>query len=200
MALRVHYQPRVPTAVTEVDDPASDHGSAVPGLDEVYAHHAGFVYRVVRRLGVPPSAVEDVMQEVFLVVHRRLPTYDGRAAMTTWLYHLARGVVSNHRRQHEREARRLASVEPLRPGPDPERATEQQRAAAFVRAFLEGLDPDQRRVFELADLEGLTMPEVAEIEGINLNTAYSRLRLARRKFQRAVDERDAVSPRGAGAK
>ncbi len=127
------------------------------------------------------------MHEVFLVVHRRLADYDGRVAMTTWLYHQTRGVVSNHRRSRRREARRLQLVDP-RPSaaPDPEAHTRRGQAAAFVRQFLAELDPDKREIFELCEVEGLAMPEVAELLGIKLNTAYSRLRAARQLFQRAV--------------
>lgn len=167
--------------------PAASHALLPRTLEEVYARHSGFVWRIVRRMGVPEHGVEDVMHEVFLVVHRRLPEYDGRAAMTTWLYHLTRGVVSNQRRGRAREERRLALVDPKpAAAPDPEVHTQRGQAAAFVRSFLEQLDPDKREVFELAELEGLPIPEVAELVGINLNTAYSRLRAARALFQGAV--------------
>lgn len=174
----------------------SDHGPPYT-LQEVYARHSGFVWRVVRRLGVPDHAVEDVMHEVFLVVHRRLHEFDGRVAMTTWLYHQARGVVSNHRRSARRERRRLQLVDARpAPAPDPERETARDEAAAFVRRFLEGLEPDKREIFELAELEGLPMPQIAQMVGINLNTAHSRLRAARQRFQRAVDRRRAADGRG----
>lgn len=153
-------------------------------LAEVYARHSGFVWRSVRRMGIPDAAVEDVMHEVFLVVHRRLTEYDGRASMTTWLYHLTRGVVSNWRRGRRREHTRLTLVEPPSApnGSDPEEAAGRDEAYAIVRGAIAALADDKRLVFELAEIEGLTMPEIAEIAGINLNTAYSRLRLARREF------------------
>lgn len=175
---------------------SSSHDPPPHTLQAVYARHSGFVWRIVRRMGVPEHGVEDVMHEVFLVVHRRLPEYDGRVAMTTWLYHLTRGVVSNQRRSWARERRRLALVDPKpTAAPDPEAHTGRGQAAAFVRTFLEQLDPDKREVFELAELEGLAMPEVAELVGVNLNTAYSRLRAARQLFQRAVDRIRAADER-----
>lgn len=176
---------------------ASSHDTPPPTLEAVYAHHSGFVWRIVRRMGIPEHGVEDVLHEVFLVVHRRLPEYDGRVAMTTWLYHLTRGVVSNHRRGRAREQRRLELVDPrpAAPAPDPEAQTRRGQAAAFVRTFLAELDPDKREVFELAELEGLPIPEVAELVGVNLNTAYSRLRAARQLFQRAVERIRAAEER-----
>lgn len=175
---------------------SSSHATPPRTLEEVYERHAGFVWRIVRRMGVPDHGVEDVMHEAFLVVHRRLPEYDGRVAMTTWLYHLTRGVVSNHRRSRAREQRRIALVDPKpAPAPDPEAQTKRGQAAAFVRSFLETLDDDKREVFELVELEGLPVPEVAELVGTNLNTAYSRLRAARQLFQRAVDRIRAADER-----
>ncbi|MCX4246182.1 RNA polymerase sigma factor [Paraliomyxa miuraensis] len=167
--------------------PRPAHAAPPRTLEEVYARHSDFVWRIVRRMGIPDHAVEDVMHEVFLVVHRRLDDYDGRASMTTWLYHLTRGVVSNHRRSRLREQRRLRLVDP-RPSaaPDPEAHTSRGQAAAFVREFLEQLDSDKREVFELVELDGLPVPEVAELIGVNLNTAYSRLRAARQRFGQAV--------------
>lgn len=156
-------------------------------LSDVYRAHAGFVYRMVRRLGVPDAALEDVMHEVFVIVQRRLPEYDGRAAVTTWLFHITRGVVSNYRRGEQRRERRLALLEPPSTRLDPQAATERKEAASFVRRFLETLDPDQRLVFELAEIDGMKVPAIAELADIPLNTAYSRLRLARKRFQKAVD-------------
>lgn len=159
-------------------------------LEDVYRTHAGFVWRIVRRFGIPEGSVEDVMHEVFLVVHRRLGEYDGRASMTTWLYSIARGVASNHRRGRAREERRIRLVSPEPSGVvDPQRATEEVEAADFVRAFVATLDAEKRQIFELVDLEGLPVPQVAQECGIKLNTAYSRLRAARKAFQVAVDRR-----------
>jgi RNA polymerase sigma-70 factor (ECF subfamily) len=164
-------------------------------LAEVYRCHAGFVWRVVRRLGVPDAALEDVVHDVFLVVHRRLSEYDGRAALTTWLFGIARGVASNHRRGLVRAQRKLSVVEPPGSAADPERVTEQARVAAFVRDFLQGLDEDRRLLFELADIEGLKVPEIAETLGMNLNTAYARLRAVREQLSRALAEREAGARR-----
>ena len=184
------------TATTTAD--AGPRPSAVTdgwSLAEVYRAHAGFVWRVVRRLGVAEEALEDVVHDVFLVVHRRLGEYDGRAALTTWLFGIARGVASNHRRGQARSLRKLSVAPGPTPGPDPEVRTEQARAAAFVREFLAGLAEDRRLLFELADLEGLKVPEIAEMLGLNLNTAYARLRAVREQLSRALAEREAGARR-----
>jgi RNA polymerase sigma-70 factor (ECF subfamily) len=131
-----------------------------------------------------------MLHDVFMVVHRRLDEYDGRAAMTTWLYNVARGVVSNDRRGRTREARRVQLVQPEpAPAPDPEEALGRSEAARFVEGFLAGLDAPKREMFELVDVDGLTVPAAARICNTNLNTAYSRLRAARNEFQQAVGRR-----------
>lgn len=170
------------------DGPGTRRDDPPPTLAEVYERHADFVWRIARRMGIEDAAVEDVMHDVFVIVHRRLPEFDGRAAMSTWLYHITRGVVANRRRGQTREARRLELVRPT-PGaaPDPERETARKQAADFVRSFVAELDEDKRRIFELADIEGIPVAEAARLCGIKLNTAYSRLRAARQRFQRAVD-------------
>lgn len=154
-------------------------------LADVYRRHAPFVFRVARRLGVPDDATDDIVHEVFIILHRRLPDYDGRASMTSWLYQITRGVISNQRRGRAREDRRLRLVPPPPPSapPHPEREVEVRQAADAVRTFVEQLDPDQRDVFELCDVDGLTAPEAARLLDAKLNTVYSRLRLARDKFR-----------------
>ena len=184
------------TATTTADAAPRDAAACSElSLAEVYRCHAGFVWRVVRRLGVADAALEDVVHDVFLVVHRRLAEYDGRAALTTWLFGIARGVASNHRRGVARAQRKLSVAQPPDAAPDPERTCEQARLAAFVREFLRGLDEDRRLLFELADIEGLKVPEIAETLGMNLNTAYARLRAVREQLSRALAEREASARR-----
>src|SRR3954452_10421913 len=76
--------------------------AAVPAaltFEEVYAQHVGFVWRVLRSLGVPPAQLEDAAQDVFVVVHRRLPEFEGRAAITTWLFAIVRKVAPKYSRR-----------------------------------------------------------------------------------------------------
>ncbi|MBC8074000.1 MAG: hypothetical protein IAG13_37115 [Deltaproteobacteria bacterium] len=79
--------------------------------------------------------------------------------------------------------------------PDPEQRAELSRAIELVEGFVATLDDDQRTVFVLADLEGVPVPEIAAQLGVNLNTVYSRLRLARRRFERAIADAHAKEPR-----
>ena len=169
---------------------AAPQDAAVPTFDAVYAAHVGFVWRIVRTFGVPEALLEDAVQDVFVVVHRRLPAWEGRAAITTWLFAIARRVASAHRRRADKRTRELPmeqidqACEPTAADPFADLARAQ--AAATVVAILERIDEDKRIVFALVELEQLSVPEVARMLELNLNTAYSRLRLARAAFEAAV--------------
>ena len=161
------------------------HALAMPHLvfDEVYAAQVAFVWRVVRTLGVADAHLEDAVQDVFVVVHRRLHEFEGRAAITTWLFAIARRVAAGYRRRNEGD-RRVPLDEQLVDRADTFAELSRAEAAARVLAMLGKLDEDQRIVFALVELEQLPVPEVARMLDIKINTAYSRLRLARRAFER----------------
>lgn len=177
---RTREMPALAQTVDRVDD------VSIPTFDEVYAAHFPFVWRVLRTLGVSDAALEDAAQDVFVVVHRRLPEFEGRAAITTWLFAIARRVASTHRRARTNEP--LPEVEPAGAS-DTFAAFSRAQAAATVMSILDTLDEDKRIVFALVELEGLSVPEVARMLELNLNTAYSRLRLARHAFELAVRAR-----------
>lgn len=166
---------------------------AAPAFDAVYAAHVAFVWRVLRTFGVAEAHIEDAVQDVFVVVHRRLAEWQGRAAITTWLFAIARRVASGYRRRAG--ARAASRTEALHDGlvddgtADPFAEMSRQQAAATVLAILEQLDEPKRMVFALVELEQLSVPEVARMLDLNLNTAYSRLRLARQAFEAAVKAR-----------
>jgi RNA polymerase sigma-70 factor (ECF subfamily) len=158
----------------------------VPSFDDLYVANVTFVWRIARALGVPDAALEDAVQDVFVVVHRKLPDFEARAAITTWLFAITRRVAATHRRRGDRSS-------PLEHEPVSETDTFAQvsraQAAATVAAILEDLDDDKRVVFVLVELEQLSVPEVAGMLELNLNTTYSRLRLARRAFEAALRRR-----------
>lgn len=162
---------------------------SAPSFEAVYAEFFPFVWRSARRLGVPPSALDDVVQEIFIVAHRRLPDFEGRSSVRTWLFGIALRVVRQHRRtmrrkdrateEHDWEA--LPSTHPT-----PHDAAERAEELSLLHRLLDALDDDKREVFVLAELEQMPVPEIAIAVGINVNTAYSRLRLARGEFDRGL--------------
>ena len=166
-----------------------------PSFEAVYREHVGFVWRVIRRFGIPEAEIEDAAHEVFLVVHRRLGEFDGQAAITTWLFAIARGVASNRRRSaHRREQRDELAPEPSA-SIDPAERLERVRAAEAVERFLAGLPVEQRIVFELFEIEGMRGAEISEAIGLNINTVYTRLRAARLRFDAFLAEHHAPTGR-----
>jgi RNA polymerase sigma-70 factor (ECF subfamily) len=159
-------------------------GPEVPSFDTVYDSYFPYVWRSVQRLGVPSSQVDDVVQEIFLVVHRRLADFEARSTLKTWLYGIALRVARVHRTRYRRAQGHALDLDLVRA---PEESRPDERAAnaeavLLVHTVLDGLDDDQREVFVLAELEQLSAPEIARALDEKLNTVYSRLRLARAAF------------------
>ena len=177
---------------------AAGTGPEPPGdLARIYEEHFDFVWRSARRLGVPDSAVDDVVQEVFIVVHRQLASFEGRSSMKTWLFGILRNLVLRQRRSWARRGREESleesAVEAGGAAAD-ERLAESQ-ARRVLHGLLAQLDDDKRAVFVLAELEQMSAPDIAEATGLKLNTVYSRLRLARGEMERAL-ERHRARERG----
>jgi RNA polymerase sigma-70 factor (ECF subfamily) len=185
-------------AAAPTDAPSRGRGVIALDLEEVYRVHHGLVWRSLRGLGVPEHAVDDAVQDVFVVVHRRRHAYDGRASLRKWVLGIARNVALKYR---ERTARHVARVDPVEDEPPAtgapglDEAMAERQAAVMVDRFLDTLDPDKRAVFVLADVEGLSAPEIADVLGVKLNTVYSRLRVARQKFEQAVARHRSERPR-----
>lgn len=162
-----------------------------PALEQLYRDHFEFVWRSLLRLGIPRGSVDDVAQDVFLVVRRRLADYDVTRSAPAWLFGIARRVASEWRRSTGRAQRRL---DLLPSGPiaiATDRDAELGEAAEFVRRFLETLDEDHRMVFVLSELEGLSGTEISFALATNRNTVYTRLRKARARFEAAIDAANA---------
>jgi RNA polymerase sigma-70 factor (ECF subfamily) len=167
----------------------------LPSFDEVYEAHFAFVWRVLRTFGVPDTALEDAAQDVFVVVHRRLSEFEGRAAVTTWLFAIARRIACTHRRKLGRDNRsEPISDDDFAAPNDTFAALSRAQAAATVLAILDTMDDEKRAVFALVELEQLSVPEVAKLLDLNLNTTYSRLRMARQVFETKVRARIGVEP------
>src|SRR5262245_28504253 len=126
---------QMPSVAHVLDTPA---GAAAPSFDEVYAAHVAFVWRVLRTFGLSEAQIEDAVQDVFIVVHRRLPEWEGRAAITTWLFAIARRVASSHRRRAGDDRTEVLAEEP-EGGADTFAAMSRAQAAATVFEILQQL-------------------------------------------------------------
>jgi len=151
----------------------------------LYEEEAQFVRRVLRRHGLPDCELDDARQDVFLVVHRRWSTYDPARPLRAWLFGICQRVAVARRRRRGRICYgELPDVPDPRRAPDEELAARQ--AASIASRAIEAIPSERREVFTLSEWEERPMPEIARSMGIPLNTAYSRLRLARADFRKFV--------------
>ena len=168
-------------------------------FDGVYESHFAFVWRIARRLGVAESDVSDIVQEVFLVVHRRLGEFEQRGSVKTWLFGILRRVVSDYRRTLRRKPSLVGRTEAIEPDAwscgrnTPAENAEQNEAMRLVTRLLEELDEDKREAFILAELEEMTTAEVADALELNPNTAASRIRAGRTAFEAALGRHEAAT-------
>lgn len=151
------------------------------------------VWRSLRRLGVPEASLDDAAQDVFLVVHRRWNDFKNQSSRRTWIYGIALRVASEHSRRARREQSRLSPTDPdlvnsdnLSPDTLTDQSFRQREAGRVLYEALGQLADGERQIVVLVDLEERSVVEAAEALGVNLNTAYSRLRRARQHFERAL--------------
>lgn len=162
--------------------------SAGNGLADVFDAHAAYVGRTLRCLGVRDHELPDALQEVFLVVHRKLSELEKPSALRSWLYAICvRKAMSLRRRAARRREDAVAEPpEPEGPRATPHDALEHTRALAVALEILDDLDDDKRAVFVLYEVEQLPMREVADTVGCPMQTAYARLYAARREIARIL--------------
>lgn len=152
-------------------------------MDSIYDNHAQFVWLTLQRMGIWPSDLEDACQDVFIVVHRRLHTYDREAKLTAWLFGICLKVAAAYRRRAHRSKEQLTNEEPA--GVEHEGQSPEARAAANqfrqrMQTWLDRLDLEHRAVFVMFEIDGMPCDEIAGQLGIPVGTVYSRLHHARR--------------------
>ncbi|MEM6533449.1 MAG: RNA polymerase sigma factor [Myxococcota bacterium] len=161
------------------------------GFDVVYDEHFPFVYRRVRQLGVADALIDDVVQEIFVVIHRQLNGFEGRSSMRAWVAGITRRVVQDQlRRKRNQPAGSALAAEPADERPTPEHVLDRRRALETISRLLEQLSPEHREAFYLHEMEGLSGREISEVLDIPENTAWSRIKGARRKFNTLLAKRE----------
>ena len=167
------------------DTPFGDlEARAVPSFQAIYTEFFRAIWRTLRRLGVENGQLDDAVQDVVIVVYRRLPEFDGRS-LRGWLYAIAVRVASDYRRGVG-QRRTVPLPETLvDPRPDPAHASEVEESVRLLHQLLAELDLPKRTVFVLGELEELSVPEIATALAENQNTVASRLRIARELFDAA---------------
>ena len=167
--------------------------SAPSSFEAVYDEQVDFVWRNAKRLGVGDDSLDDIVQQVFLVVHRRLAEAPPEVPMRAWVFGILSHVVRDYRRGVRRKSPHLAQgpIDPATiaeaPGSGPFDTQARSEALGVVIELLAELSDDKREIFVLSELEQLTAQEIADLVGLNVNTVYSRLRAARQDFERAAE-------------
>jgi RNA polymerase sigma-70 factor (ECF subfamily) len=166
--------------------PNGSEARSLPSFAEVYELHFDFVWRSARRLGVPEHNLDDVVQDVFVTVYRRLGEFEGRSQLKTWIFGVLRHTVRDLRRSARRKPTEALAEEPSDARTSPHERAVHEESARLLSRLLETLDEDQREVFVLSELEQMSAPEIASALDVNVNTVYSRLRTARQEFEAAL--------------
>lgn len=170
-----------------------------PDVRTIYREQGRFVWLSLQRLGIHPSDLDDVAQDVFMVVHRRLDTFDRRARISTWLFGICMRVAANYRR------RRRWTREVLSGGSDDDRPAAltaaddvlvRREQRELAERALNRLEIAKRATFVMFEIESLSCLEIAEVMNVPVGTVYSRLHSARRQLEKALS-RD-LARRGLG--
>lgn len=161
-------------------------------LDALYRAHARTVARWASRLAGPDVDVDDLVQETFLIVERRLSEFRGEGKVTTWLYRITERVVLDARRRdrYRRWFSRSRSIEIERvlssTQPTPVDALEQRQSAESVYRILDRMPDKYRTVLILFELEEMSGEEIAALTGLNVATVWVHLHRARARFLREM--------------
>ena len=186
---------RMQSAVESIAHLSTPDSQELPALDfcSVYDAMVEYVWNAVCRMGVQGSEVDDVVQEVFVIVYRRLNEFEGRAQLKTWVYRIMVHVVQHYFRTRARNPGARATgrgteIQTLAASRDkgPAGQLERLEALRVLDRLLSELDDAKRVVFVLAEIEEMTLAEIADIVAANVNTVASRLRAARRDFEKAL--------------
>jgi RNA polymerase sigma-70 factor (ECF subfamily) len=156
--------------------------------EDLFRQHAPWIARFLARLGAEPSSVEDMVQDVFLVAHRKGGYIPGAASPKTWLADIAQHVKSTANRTRRRRREQVdpgALASAVHRSPSPYEIAASTEGLARVQGFLDQLSEDQRAVFILFELEHEPLVAIAAGLGVPLGTVCSRLDNARQSIRRA---------------
>ena len=171
--------------------------STIPPFKALYRQYFDFVWSSARHLGIEPSGMDDLIQEVFIAIHTKLHTLENPDALRSWIYGVVRRTASNHRRakraRPETRPDTTGFAETASLQPTPLEQTERSAEVQLLMALLAELDEPKREIFALVEIEEFSVPDAADALGIPLNTAYSRLRAARLGFEAALARHEARS-------
>ncbi len=169
-------------------------------VTQLHDEYADFVWRSLQRLGVSQSSLEDALQDVFVVVHRRLDSYDATCKISTWLFGICLRVASAYRRRaylkHEVSAFDTDDPQDNAPRANPEQNALRHEAERRLEQGLAEMALERRAVFVMFEIEGMPTNAIAEILGIPKGTVHSRLHKAREEFAAALGRQEETQKAG----
>jgi RNA polymerase sigma-70 factor (ECF subfamily) len=162
-----------------------------PNVSSVHEKYADFVWDALRRLGVGEADRDDLRQDVFIIVHERLPTFRREEPLPPWLFGICRNVASVHRRRayvrRETPCEQMPEIGAECETQSPEEVARRREAERTLAAILDGLDLDKRAVLIMFEIHEMSLREIAAALGVPAGTVSSRLYAARRAFGDALD-------------
>jgi RNA polymerase sigma-70 factor, ECF subfamily len=168
-----------------------------PEFEAIYHEHFDLAWRTLRRYGVAEASIDDAVQDVFMVVHARFSSFEGRSSLRTWIFGIARRVARDHRPSARLQGEGVGadSLEAL---PDvasksPLATLEAIERARLLESLLAALAPKKREAFILVELEQMTVLEASQALGLNSNTVSSRVRAARQDLEQALARLEAYN-------
>ena len=171
-------------------------GLAPLSFAAIYKRYLNFVWSSARNLGVRGDGIDDVVQDVFIVIHTKLATLQRPESLRSWIYSIVRRTASEHRRSRqvrdalwERLGVEIDSNKPAQPSPLD--MLERRSDLALLESILSGLGELKREIFVMVEILEMSVPEVVQALEIPMNTAYSRLRTARESFEKALARHEA---------
>lgn len=162
--------------------------SSAPSFDEVYRSELSYVLHSLRRLGVSDAELEDVAHDVFVTIHRHLGEFDPSRPLRPWVFAFVYRIGRDHRRlaRHKNEVGG-SEKQPPDTAPTPDEQLDDERLRRLLSEALDSLDIEKRRLIVMHDIDGTPVTEIAKALDVPLNTAYSRLRLARAALEKALE-------------
>lgn len=152
---------------------------------EAFERELDYVYGMLQRFGARPAEIDDLLQEIFVVLHRNWAVLDTTRSLRPWLFGVAFRVVRTHRRRRARETA-FAELDPEDTSPNPEAWMQGQESLALLSSALRHVPGARRSVLVKHDLEGLAVVEIARELSLTKFGVYARLHKARKELASAV--------------
>jgi RNA polymerase sigma-70 factor (ECF subfamily) len=179
--------PTASASAASAPSPALGPGERDRLFRELFGGQLDYVHRSLRRLGVAARDLEDLTHDTFVIVYRKLESFDRARSLRPWLFAIAARVAADYRRLARHRVEHIDSTfEGIAATSSPDAQLALGDAQALLMRALEGVAEERRAVLVMADFDDFSVPEIAEALELPLNTAYSRLRLARQELAAAV--------------